>query len=116
MKHHSTGRRGLFFKINARKKGIALILIVSLALPYVSTAFLEQYEQHRSHQAAEQLQEKLQLSLDEQNAALDHFSELVTQSNYDEALDEINHLLALDSANPQYYLKRQTLCPVKPVR
>lgn len=39
MKHHSTGRRGLFFKINARKKGIALILIVSLALPYVSTAF-----------------------------------------------------------------------------
>ena len=109
MKHHSTGRRGLFFKINARKKGIALILIVSLALPYVSTAFLEQYEQHRSHQAAEQLQEKLQLSLDEQNAALDHFSELVTQSNYDEALDEINHLLALDSANPQYYLKRAGL-------
>lgn len=80
MKHHSTGRRGLFFKINARKKGIALILIVSLALPYVSTAFLEQYEQHRSHQAAEQLQEKLQLSLDEQNAALDHFSELVTRA------------------------------------
>lgn len=109
MKHHSTGRRGLFFKINARKKGIALILIVSLALPYVSTAFLEQYEQHRSHQATEQLQEKLQLSLDEQNAALDHFSELVTQSNYDEALDEINHLLALDSANPQYYLKRAGL-------
>ena len=75
----------------------------------MSTAFLEQYEQHRSHQAAEQLQEKLQLSLDEQNAALDHFSELVTQSNYDEALDEINHLLALDSANPQYYLKRAGL-------
>ena len=89
MKHHSTGRRGLFFKINAQKKGIALILIVSLALPYVSTVFLEQYEQRRSHQAAEQLQEKQQLSLDEQNTALDHFSELVTQSNYDEALDEI---------------------------
>ena len=76
---------------------------------YLSNGEALIYTLRKKKQIVEQLQEKQQLSLDEQNTALDHFSELVTQSNYDEALDEINHLLALDSANPQYYLKRAGL-------
>lgn len=108
MRHHN-GHTGFFFKIHTRRKEIALILVISMCLPYLSATFLEHYEQRRTRQAAELLQEQQQQALEEQNTALEHFSELVTRSDYTAALDEINHLLSLDSANPQYYLKRAGL-------
>ena len=108
MRHHN-GHTGFFFKIHTRRKEIALILVISMCLPYLSATFLEHYEQRRARQAAELLQEQQQQALEEQNTALEHFSELVTRSDYTAALDEINHLLSLDSANPQYYLKRAGL-------
>lgn len=86
---------------HTRRKEIALILVISMCLPYLSATFLEHYEQRRARQAAELLQEQQQQALEEQNTALEHFSELVTRSDYTAALDEINHLLSLDSANPQ---------------
>ena len=108
MRHHN-GHTGFFFRIHTRRKEIALILVISMCLPYLSATFLEHYEQRRARQAAELLQEQQQQALEEQNTALEHFSELVTRSDYTAALDEINHLLSLDSANPQYYLKRAGL-------
>lgn len=107
MKHNLKNTKNLLSRVSTHKRQIALVLAAAIIIPYFSQVFMKWQERKEFLKQQEAAQETEAAT--DQDAVMARFSDYVDQSDYENALGEINLLLSIDQSNPQYYLKRAGL-------
>ena len=107
MKHSLKNSKNLLSRVSAHKRKIAFLLAAAIIIPYFSQIFMK-WQERKEFLKQQEASQQEDATRDE-DAAMARFSQYVDQSDYENALGEIDLLLSVDQSNPQYYLKRAGL-------
>lgn len=107
MKHSLKNTKNLLSRVSAHKRKIAFLLAIAIIIPYFSQIFMKWQERKEFLKQQEASQQEA--AARNEDAAMARFSQYVDQSDYENALGEIDLLISVDQSNPQYYLKRAGL-------
>ena len=107
MKHSLKNTKNLLSRVSAHKRKIAFLLAIAIIIPHFSQIFMKWQERKEFLKQQEASQQEA--AARDEDAAMARFSQYVDQSDYENALGEIDLLISVDQSNPQYYLKRAGL-------